>query len=245
MGAFLLRSLLAYNGHLFPVSFPWLGCVPISSSLKDTSPTGWAASFYLNLLFEGLISKYSHILMYKTWRLHIWIWGRYDSACEIMLWNVAESESGSVVSDSLWPHGLHSPWNSPGQNTGVSSLSFLQGIFPTQGSNPGFLHCRRILYQLSHKGSLLILKALQYLTTERYHRVLDEMFFLKGLTQRKLSDQLMGGLWPWFFMLLEYGYLLRDLGEWTRYQRFLLNVWGLVNTKLLLSKQISVFKKSP
>ena len=40
-----------------------------------------------------------------------------------------------------------------GQNTGVGSLSFLQGIFPTQGSNPGLLHCRHILYQLSHKGS--------------------------------------------------------------------------------------------
>ena len=45
-----------------------------------------------------------------------------------------ESESCSVVSDSLWPHGLYSPWNSPGQNTGVGSLSLLQGIFPTQGT---------------------------------------------------------------------------------------------------------------
>ena len=40
----------------------------------------------------------------------------------------------------------YSPWNSPGQNTGVGSLLFLQGIFPTQGSNPGLLQCRRILY---------------------------------------------------------------------------------------------------
>ena len=62
------------------------------------------------------------------------------------------SESCSVVSRLLRPHG-HSPWNSPGQNTGVGSLSRLQGIFPTQGENPGLLHCRRILYQLSHKGS--------------------------------------------------------------------------------------------
>ena len=46
----------------------------------------------------------------------------------------SESESHSVVSDSLWPHGLYSPWNSPGQNTGVSSCSLLQGIFPTQVS---------------------------------------------------------------------------------------------------------------
>ena len=46
-------------------------------------------------------------------------------------------ESCSVVSDSLWPHRLYSPWDSPGQNTGVGGLSLLQGIFPTQGSNPG------------------------------------------------------------------------------------------------------------
>ena len=104
------------------------------------------------------------------------------------------SESCSVVSNSLQPHGLYSPWNSPGQNTGVGkpfpspgdlpnpgidprspslqmdllpakpqgkpkntgvgSLSLLQGIFPTQGSNQGLLHCRQILYQLSYQGSL-------------------------------------------------------------------------------------------
>ena len=43
------------------------------------------------------------------------------------------SKSGSVVSDSLQPHGLYSPWNSPGQNTGMGSLSLLQGIFPNPG----------------------------------------------------------------------------------------------------------------
>ena len=50
---------------------------------------------------------------------------------------MCESESRSVVPDSLRPHGLYSPRDSPGQNTGVGSLSLLQGIFPTQGSNPG------------------------------------------------------------------------------------------------------------
>ena len=65
------------------------------------------------------------------------------------------SESRSAVSDSLWPHGLYSPWNSPGQDTGVGNLSLLQGIFPTQGSNPGLPHYRWILYQLSHKGNPL------------------------------------------------------------------------------------------
>ena len=48
----------------------------------------------------------------------------------------------------------YSPWNSLGQNTGVGSLSLLQGIYPIKRSNRGFPNCGRILYQLSHKGSL-------------------------------------------------------------------------------------------
>ena len=57
---------------------------------------------------------------------------------------------------------MDSSWNSPGQNTGVGSLSLLQGIFPTLESNPGLLHCRQILYQLSHKGSPRILEWVAY-----------------------------------------------------------------------------------
>ena len=64
-----------------------------------------------------------------------------------------KSERRSVVSDSFRPHGLYTPWDSPGQKTGVGSHSLLQGLFPTQGLNPGLPHCRWILYQLSHKGS--------------------------------------------------------------------------------------------
>ena len=59
------------------------------------------------------------------------------------------------MSNSLRPHGLYSAWNSPGQSTGVGSLSLLQWIFPTQESNQGLLHCRQILYQLSYQGSSL------------------------------------------------------------------------------------------
>ena len=69
---------------------------------------------------------------------------------------IHESESCSVLSDSLRPHGLYSPWNSPGQDTGLGSLSLLQRIFPTQVSNSGLPHCRWILYQLSHKGSIFM-----------------------------------------------------------------------------------------
>ena len=56
--------------------------------------------------------------------------------------NHSRCEGCSVVSDSLPFHGLYSLWNPPGQNTGEGSLSLLQGIFPTQESNWGLLHCR-------------------------------------------------------------------------------------------------------
>ena len=70
-------------------------------------------------------------------------------------WIYNESESPSAVSNTLQPHGLYSPWNSPGQNTGVSSYSLHKGIFPAQGSNLILPHCRQILYQLSHQGKPL------------------------------------------------------------------------------------------
>ena len=68
----------------------------------------------------------------------------------------SESVSHLVMSYSLWPHWLEPtrllcPWHSPGKNTGVGSHFLLQGIFPTQGSNPGFPHCEYILYHLSHQ----------------------------------------------------------------------------------------------
>ena len=84
-------------------------------------------------------------------------WGRKESDTTERLNDNSEpgSEIHSVVSVSLQHHGLYSPWDSPGQNTGVGSLSLLQGIFPTQGSNSGLLHCRQILYRLNQKGSPL------------------------------------------------------------------------------------------
>ena len=68
-----------------------------------------------------------------------------------------ETSSYSIVSDSLGPHGLYGPWSSPGQNTGVSSCSLLQGSC-NPGIERGLPHCRQILYQLSHKGSPRILE---------------------------------------------------------------------------------------
>ena len=80
----------------------------------------------------------------------------------------SESEGCSIESESLPPQELYSPWDSPGQNMGLGSLSLLQGIFPTQGSNPGLPHYRWILYQLSHEGSPRILEWVAYRFFRRF-----------------------------------------------------------------------------
>ena len=73
----------------------------------------------------------------------------------------------AVICNSVtpWTVACQAPLSmeSPGQNTGVGSLSLLQGIVPTQGSNSGLRHCRQILYQLSHKGSPINSKATAFL----------------------------------------------------------------------------------
>ena len=105
-----------------------------------------------------------------------------------------ERDSRSVV--PLRPHGLHSPWNSPSQNTGVRSCSLLQGIFSTQGWNPGLPHCRQILYQLSHKGSPGILEWVAYPFSSRSSRPRDQTRvscttgkFFTNWAIRKLSER--------------------------------------------------------
>ena len=81
------------------------------------------------------------------------------------------SESHSIVSDLLRLHGQNNPWNSLGQRTGVGSLSLLQGIFPTQGPNPGLPHYRWILYQLSHKGRSINQKILSNPKEREWQRI--------------------------------------------------------------------------
>ena len=71
----------------------------------------------------------------------------------------SESVNCSAVFNSLpphvlWPARLLCPWDSPGKNMGMGSHSLLQGIFPNQGSNSGFLHYRQFLYHLSNQRSL-------------------------------------------------------------------------------------------
>ena len=68
-----------------------------------------------------------------------------------------ESVSPSIVPAPLWPHGLQPawllwPWDFPGKDTGIGCYFLLQRIFPTQGSNPGLLHCRQILSDCATRG---------------------------------------------------------------------------------------------
>ena len=144
----------------------WMGFIPIPVPGEDSHDTycgdsesletAWLLSFLLSMVFSlFLILKLSHNLAIN---------------CFFVFKN--ESESHSVMSDSLPPHGLCSPWNSPGQNTGVGSLFLLQGIFLTKGSKPGLPLCRQILYQLSHKGSTRILEWAAYPLTQELYRSL-------------------------------------------------------------------------
>ena len=78
--------------------------------------------------------------------------------------------SHSVVSHSLQPHGLQPtrllcPWNSSGKNTGVGCHALLQRILLTQGSNPGFLHCRWTPYHSlsQHRSPIRVLYIIQIL----------------------------------------------------------------------------------
>ena len=73
----------------------------------------------------------------------------------------SEKWSRSVVPDSAIPWivactKLLCPWDFQGKSTGVGCHFLLQGIFPTQGSNPGLSHCRQTLYRLNHQGSLYL-----------------------------------------------------------------------------------------
>ena len=129
--------------HLTPVGFTWVG------------------------LAQGLAcSKYSMNANFWWTESICTVGEKYDGSFFIAYifyfeW-FFESKNCSVVYGSLQPHELHSPWNYPGQNTGVGGLSLLQGIFPTQGLNPGLLRCRQILHSLSQQGSPRILEWVAY-----------------------------------------------------------------------------------
>ena len=121
-----------------------LWCLIKMDFVQQLAMTNWVA-------VPGRSSKSLPKMKFATKKVMIPVWW---SAAGMKHYNFLKwSESCSVVSYSLWLHGLYSPLNSPGQNTGVGSLSLPQGIFPTQGWNKSLRHCRKIIYQLSHKGS--------------------------------------------------------------------------------------------
>ena len=122
------------------------------------------------------------------------------------------------------PHGLPSPWNSPSQNTGV--------LIPTQGSNPGLPHCRRILYQLSHKWSPRILEWVAYPFSSGSSQPRDRTgvsCIAGGFLTTELSEKPIGELnvpikimcsilfasWPWFFGCCQQNW---DCLNWVQYK---------------------------
>ena len=90
------------------------------------------------------------------------------------------------MSDSMDCSRLLSPWDSPGKNTGVGSHFLLQGIFPTQGLNLGLLHCRQILYGLSHQGSHLRLSYFPRHPINWSHPFATEMNWMTSLEWKNL-----------------------------------------------------------
>ena len=148
----LVFRMLSFKPTFSLSSFTFIKRLFSSSSLSAIRVVSSAYLRLLTFLLAILIlacalSSPVFLVMYSAYKLNKQGENIHQS---IIVW---ESESCSIFFDSLWPHGLYSPWNSSGQNTGVGSLSLLHGLFPTKELNPGLLHCRWILYQLSHKGS--------------------------------------------------------------------------------------------
>ena len=126
----------------------WVGdAIQSSHPLSSPSPYAFNLSQHQGL-FKWLSSSHQVAKVLEFQLQHQSFQWKFRKAQEISL-KVKITQS----CPTLWPPGLYSPWNSSVQNTGVGSCSLLQGIFPTQVSNPGLLHCKRILYQLSHQGS--------------------------------------------------------------------------------------------
>ena len=130
---FTFTYILAYNKAVLPAQYVVL-------SFRVMELVLWWA-FPMNVTGYEIWLKVEFSVFYPNFLLF-----PYSLSCQ------------KVMFDSLRPHGLWParhlcPWNSPGQNTGVDSCSLLQGIFPTQGSNPGLPYCRQILYRLSHQRS--------------------------------------------------------------------------------------------
>ena len=149
-----------YSKLVFCMLFCVWRCIPDVSVERDV--------LHIHLLLHHLVLQLTFFYKEPDWRMETSFIGHnhlldlfvhlsfcYFSCC-------FEIESCSVMSDSLWTPWTIQSMEFSRQNAGVGSLSLLQGIFPTQGSNPGLLHCSFILYLMNHKGSPRILKWVVY-----------------------------------------------------------------------------------
>ena len=103
--------------------------------------------------------------------------------------NWTESVTYSVCPTLCSPNDCSvCPWNSPGKHTGIDGHSLLQGIFLTQGSNPGLLQCRWILYHLSHQGSPLLSGKVQCPNVEEYIQNIIEIIHEMEMTDIHMWD---------------------------------------------------------
>ena len=144
-----------------PISPKWASLISTFSllSLFRYASHSWSASLLSSIFILHLNQHHLLVLFlqrcdtsYHVSDLLIWLSALLilftDAYIKLPVYNVTVKVAQSCP--TLWdPHGLHCPRNSPGQNAGMGNLSLLQGIFPTQGSNPGLPNCRWILYQLS------------------------------------------------------------------------------------------------
>ena len=171
-GSFPMSQLFASGGQSFGASasvlpmniqgwFP-LGLTGLISLLSKRLSKSLLQYYNSSINSSDLLYGPTLTSVHDYWRNHSFNYMKTRTfVCKMMslffntLFEVKWSGSHSVVSDSLRPHGLYSPWNSPGQNTGVGSCSLLWEIFPTQRLNPGLPHYRWILYQLSHQGNTI------------------------------------------------------------------------------------------
>ena len=148
--------LFFYYGFLLCVCVQSLSC----ATPTDYSPPGSSVRgiFLARVLKWVAISSSRHSSPTQGWNPHLQ---------HLLHWQADSlplshlSESRSIVSNSLQLHGLSATkllsrqsMEFSGKNTGVGCHFLLQGIFPTQGSNPGLPPCRQTLYHLNHRAAL-------------------------------------------------------------------------------------------
>ena len=134
----LIKSQPHLHTFSFSLSCPWFSVSCITRTTAIATTTGTFTR--INMISSPCNSPWK----LKKKKLKRVTWNMFPWSLKVKF-----TQSCPTLRD---PQGLYSPWNFPGQKTGVGSLFLLQGLVPTQGSNPDLPHCRQIFHQLSHKG---------------------------------------------------------------------------------------------